>query len=72
VLVTLRLNRRDAIMMLVLFAAQLVLTSPVIRAGLTMGYLVLAVDILASERWAIPTLVGSLRGRNGRNGSSSR
>jgi cation:H+ antiporter len=65
VLVTLRLNRRDAIMMLVLFAAQLVLTSPVIRAGLTVGYLVLAVDILASERWAIPTLVGSFRGRNG-------
>jgi hypothetical protein len=51
--------------MLVLFAAQLVLTSPVIRAGLTVGYLVLAVDILASERWAIPTLVGSFRGRNG-------
>jgi hypothetical protein len=62
--VTLRLNRRDAIMMLVLFAAQLVLTSPLIRAGLTTGYLVLAVDILASERWAIPTLVGAFRGRN--------
>lgn len=61
VLVTLRLQRHDAVLMLVLFVVQLVLPTPLIRGALTIGYLVLAVNILVSERWAIPTLARSLR-----------
>jgi cation:H+ antiporter len=64
VLVTLRLGRRDATLMLVLYAVQLAIPSVAIRAALTIGYLVLAVDIFLSERWAIPTLAGTLRGRS--------
>jgi cation:H+ antiporter len=64
VLVTLRLERRDAVLMLVLFVAQLAMPSVVIRAALTLAYLTLAVDILASERWAMPTLAQSLRARS--------
>ena len=63
VLVTLRLERRDAVLMLALFAVQSLIPSVVLRAALTLVYLVLAVDILASERWAIPTLAQSLRAR---------
>jgi cation:H+ antiporter len=61
VLVTLRLERRDAVLMLVLFAIQLALPTALVRAAMTLGYLVLAVDILGSERWAIPMLTRSLR-----------
>jgi cation:H+ antiporter len=64
VLVTLRLGRRDATLMLVLYAVQLAIPSVAIRAALTIGYLVLALDIFLSERWAIPTLAGALRGRS--------
>jgi hypothetical protein len=63
VLVTLRLQRRDAVLMLVLFVAQLAMPSAIIRAALSLAYLTLAVDILASERWAMPTLLQSLRAR---------
>ena len=42
--------------MLGLFAAQMAMPFVAIRAVLTLVYLVLAVDILASERWAVPTL----------------
>jgi cation:H+ antiporter len=66
VLVTLRLERRDAVLMLVLFASQLAMPSVLIRAAMTLAYLALAVDILASERWAIPTLMQSLRARSDR------
>ena len=62
-LVTLRLQRRDAALMLVLFAAQLAIPSVALRAAITLGYLVLAVDVFSSERWAIPTLARALRGR---------
>jgi cation:H+ antiporter len=55
-LVTLRLRRRDSVLMLVLFAVQLAMPIMAIRAALTLVYLVIAVDILASERGAIPTL----------------
>jgi cation:H+ antiporter len=61
VLVTLRLNRRDSVLMLGLFGVQLALTSPVLRAALAIVYLVFAIDILSSERWAIPTLRRMLR-----------
>ena len=63
VLVTLRLRRPDAILVLALFAVQLALPSAFLRAVLAVVYLVLAVDILASERWAVPTLAHVLRPR---------
>src|SRR4029450_2343458 len=63
-LVTLRLRRADATLMLVLFAAQLAIPSVALRAAITLGYLVLAVDVFSSERWAIPTLARALRGRS--------
>jgi cation:H+ antiporter len=63
-LVTLRLNRRDASLMLILFAVQLAIPSVALRAVITVGYLLLAVDLFSSERWAVPTLAGVLRGRD--------
>jgi hypothetical protein len=66
VLVTLRLERRDAVLMLVLFGVQAAIPSVVLRAALTLVYLVLAVDILASERSAIATLTHALRPRAAR------
>ena len=62
-LVTLRLRRADATLMLALYAAQLAIPSVALRALITLGYLVLAVDVFSSERWAIPTLARALRGR---------
>jgi cation:H+ antiporter len=56
VLVSLRLRRGDSVLMLTLFVLQLVMPILAIRAALTLVYLVLAVDILASERWAVPML----------------
>lgn len=61
VLVTLRLERRDAVLMLVLFVVQLALPGILIRVVLTLAYLTLAIDVLASERWAIGALARSLR-----------
>jgi cation:H+ antiporter len=63
-LVTLRLRRSDATLMLALYAAQLAIPSVALRAAITVGYLVLAVDVFSSERWAIPTLVRAFRGRS--------
>jgi cation:H+ antiporter len=60
-LVTLKLERRDATLMLVLFGAQLVTPSAALRVAATLGYLVLTVDLLSSRRWAIPTLARALR-----------
>src|SRR3954452_23061736 len=61
VLVTLRLRRRDSVMMLALFVVQLAIPTVMVRAAVTVVYLVLAIDILASERWAIPALRRELR-----------
>jgi cation:H+ antiporter len=63
VLVTLRLERRDAVLMLVLFAVQAALPSLLIRAALTVVYVGLAIDILVSERWAVRTLADAFHGR---------
>jgi cation:H+ antiporter len=63
-LVTLKLRRSDATLMLVLFVLQLLTPSPLLRAGVTLIYLVTAFDILTAERWAIPALFGVLRGRS--------
>jgi cation:H+ antiporter len=68
VLVTLRLRRSDATLMLALFVVQVVLPSTAIRAALTIAYLTLAVDVFASERWAIPTLARALRSASARVG----
>jgi cation:H+ antiporter len=65
VLVTLRQEARDAVLMLTLFVVQAAIPGVAIRAALTVGYLVLAVDIGASRRTAIATLAGSLRARPG-------
>jgi cation:H+ antiporter len=59
-LVTLRVQHRDAVLMLALFALQVALPSTLIRAALTVVYLVLAVDILRDERWAARTLIASV------------
>jgi len=63
-LVTLRLRRKDSVIMLVLFVCQLAMPIVALRAALTLVYLVLAVDILASERWAFSTLRQTLRARS--------
>jgi cation:H+ antiporter len=62
-LVMLRVQHRDAVLMLALFALQVALPSTLIRAALTIVYLVLAVDILRGERGAARTLVASLSPR---------
>jgi cation:H+ antiporter len=62
-LVTLRLRRSDATLMLALFALQAAVGSVLLRAALMLVYLVLAFDVISSQRWAIPTLVRALRGR---------
>jgi cation:H+ antiporter len=61
VLVTLRQETRDAVLMLALFAVQAAIPSVAIRAALTVGYIVLAIDIAASRRSAIPALGRALR-----------
>ena len=63
-LVTLRLRRKDSVLMLVLFVCQLAMPIVALRAALTLVYLVIAVDILASERWAIGTLRQTLLARS--------
>jgi cation:H+ antiporter len=65
-LVTLRLRRSDAVLMLALFAVQIAIPSVAIRAALTLAYLTFAVDVFASERWAIPTLMRALRSASSR------
>jgi cation:H+ antiporter len=61
VLVTLRLRRSDSALILTLYAAQVALTSVALRVALTIVYFVFALDILASERWAVPALRRTLR-----------
>ena len=63
VLVTLRQETRDAVLMLALFAVQAAIPSVAIRAALTVVYLVLAADIAASRRSSIGTLARALRAR---------
>jgi cation:H+ antiporter len=63
VLMTLRLERRDTLVALALFAAQIALPSTAIRAALTAIYLVIAVDLASSRSWALPTLARALRPR---------
>jgi cation:H+ antiporter len=63
VLVTLRQETRDAVLMLALFAVQAAIPSVAIRAALTVVYLVLAADIAGSRRSSVRTLARALRAR---------
>ena len=59
-LVTLRLSRGDAAIMLGLFAAQFLLPAVVTRLGLAIAFLALAIDVLLHERRSLPALVRAL------------
>jgi len=59
-LVTLRLSRGDAAIMLGLFAGQFLLPAVVTRLWLAIAFLALAIDVLVHERRSLPTLVRAL------------
>jgi len=59
-LVSLRLSRGDAVIMLALFSAQFLLPAVFTRAALALAFTVLAIDVLASERRHVPALVTAL------------
>jgi cation:H+ antiporter len=62
-LVTLRLNRGDASLMLILFSAQFLLPLGFTRVVIAVVFLALAVDVLISERAQLRPLVRALRAR---------
>jgi cation:H+ antiporter len=62
-LITLRLSRGDAAIMLMLFALQLLLPFVVTRLGLAIGFVVLALDVVSAERSHVRPLVSVLLGR---------
>jgi cation:H+ antiporter len=59
-LVSLRLSRGDAAIMLALFSAQFLLPAVFTRAALALVFTVLAIDVLGSERRHVPALVAAL------------
>ncbi len=59
-LITLRLSRGDAAIMLALFAAQFLLPAVVTRLGLAIAFLAIAIDVLVHERRSVPALVSAL------------
>jgi cation:H+ antiporter len=62
-LVSLRLSRGDATLMLFLFTAQFLLPLGITRIGTAVLFLVLAVDVLIAERVQLRPLLGALRAR---------
>jgi cation:H+ antiporter len=62
-LISLRLSRGDAAIMLALFAIQFVLPFPVTRLALALVFLLVALDVLSSERRHLPGLIGAAFGR---------
>jgi cation:H+ antiporter len=62
-LISLRLSRGDAAIMLALFALQLVLPFAVTRLALALAFMLVALDVLSSERQHVPSLVGAAFGR---------
>jgi cation:H+ antiporter len=62
-LISLRLSRGDAAIMLVLFAIQLVLPFPVTRLAIALTFMLVALDVLSSERRHLPRLVRAAFGR---------
>jgi cation:H+ antiporter len=67
-LVTLRLSRGDATIMLVLFAVQFLLPSVVTRVALALAFMTLALDVLVHERRSLPALLGALMDRSPQGG----
>jgi cation:H+ antiporter len=61
-LITLRLSRGDAVIMLVLFSIQFLLPAVFARLALGAAFTVIAVDVLLAERRHVPSLVSALRG----------
>jgi cation:H+ antiporter len=62
-LISLRLSRGDAAIMLALFALQLVLPFAVTRLALALVFMLVALDVLSAERRHLPALVGAAFGR---------
>jgi cation:H+ antiporter len=61
-LVTLRLSRGDAAIMLVLFTIQFLVPAVFARAFLGIAFMVVAVDVLVADRRHLPALLTALRG----------
>ena len=61
-LVTLNLGRADAVLMLALFGVQAMVSPVLLRAAMAIMYLVLAIDLLSAERWALRALIAAVRG----------
>jgi cation:H+ antiporter len=70
-LVSLRVSRADASIMLVLFSLQLLIPSLFTRLALAAVFAVLAVDLLVSERRQLPALVTALFPGAGRTSAAS-
>lgn len=60
-LATLRLSRGDSSIMLALFAGQLILPASLTRLAFAIVFIAVAVDVLLSERRALPALAAALR-----------
>jgi cation:H+ antiporter len=71
-LVTLRLSRGDATIMLALFTIQFLLPAVVTRAALAVAFMTLAIDVLSHERRHLPELVGALLPRRGYGAATTR
>jgi cation:H+ antiporter len=59
-LITLRLSRGDAGIMLVLFSIQFLLPAVVTRLALALAFMTIAIDVLVHERRYLPSLMGAL------------
>jgi cation:H+ antiporter len=59
-LVTLRLSRGDAAIMLALFSLQFLLPATVTRVALAVAFAALAIDVLTAERRSLPALIAAL------------
>lgn len=62
-LISLRLSRGDAAIMLVMSILQLLLPFPFTRLALGLGFMAIALDVLSSERQYVRPLIGVLLGR---------
>jgi cation:H+ antiporter len=71
-LVSLRLSRGDATIMLGLFTIQFLLPAVVTRAALAVAFMTLAIDVLSHERRRLPELAGALWPRRGYRATTRR
>ena len=67
-LVTLRLSRGDAAIMLVLFSIQFLLPAAVTRVALAVAFTALAIDVFVDERRSLPALFAALVDRSPQSG----